>query len=631
MQIEGPGVLSARVKRAKALRPSPPPPPAVPLPGAAHAAIVGAAFVSLLAWTWCTWPDVLVDFGRELYAPWQIAQGKRLYLDLAWFNGPLSPHWNALMFGLFGVGLRTLVWVNASLFALILALLCSLLRSFGSRTSATIACLLVLATCGFGQLVGIGNYNYICPYSHEVTHGLLLGLAALFFLQRWSGNGRLRELLAAASLVGLCFLTKPEMFIAAFAASAVVVGLRLWNERERGPRIPAAAAVLALGLILPGLLAAGLLTLVMPAGTAWRGALGAWPSLFATEVAASPFYRAGAGLDAPAAHVSQMLQGVLGTAGLLLPGLLLALSTRSSRHARMTAWIAFAIVAAIVGVLYEQIPWLSAARPWPLLCLGVLVAAFLRLRAGDGGAAPVAAIGFAVFSLALLGKMLLNARLYHYGFALAMPALALLTVVLYDWLPGWIAGRGGTAAVAKAGLLPVLLAFALAHLSVTSGYLAGKQEWVGTGPDAFRADARARAVKAALDWIAANPVAGQRPPTVLVVPEGVMINYLSRTENPTPFVNFMPPEMTLFGEPSMIKALESRPPDVVVVTHKRTHEYGVPWFGRDYARDLSAWLQGRYRVVQIFGDPPLQPASRFGLAILVVGGGGRPASAERPQ
>ena len=121
-----------RLKRARSPRPAPPPQPqptAVSLPPAGHAAILGAAFVALMAWTWGTWPDVLVDFGRELYVPWQIAEGKRLYADLAWFNGPLSSHWNALMFRLFGVGLRTLVWVNAALFVVILALLHSLLRT----------------------------------------------------------------------------------------------------------------------------------------------------------------------------------------------------------------------------------------------------------------------------------------------------------------------------------------------------------------------------------------------------------------------------------------------------------------------------------------------------------------------
>jgi hypothetical protein len=581
----------------------------VSLPPAAHAAILGAAFVALMAWTWGTWPDVLVDFGRELYVPWQIAEGRRLYVDLAWFNGPLSPYWNALMFRLFGVGLRTLVWVNAALFALILALLHALLRSFGSRASATIACLLVLAACGFGQLIGIGNYNYICPYSHEITHGLLLGLAALALLRRWSGDGRMRELFLAAGLVGLCFLTKPEMFLAAFAASAAVVGLRLWSERAAGARIARAAGFFILGLVLPVLLAAGLL------GAAWRGVLGAWPSLFATEVAASHFYRAGSGLDAPAANAWRMLGWAVGTAALLLPGLLLGLSTRKARHARASAWIAFALAAVWIAALYARIPWLYAARPWPLLCLGALAAALLRVfRAREAPA--VAAAGFAVFSLALLGKMLLNARLFQYGFALAMPALALLTVVLYDRVPLWIAGRGGTAAAARAGLLPVLLAFAFAHLSATSGLIAAKQEQVGTGPDSFRADLRGRAVNSVLGWIADHPGEAGRPPTVLVVPEGVMINYLARSENPTPFVNFMPPEMILFGEPHMLAALETRPPDLVVITHKSTQEYGLPWFGRSYASDMAAWIGRRYQPVQIFGDPPLQPGSRFGIAVL---------------
>jgi hypothetical protein len=77
----------------------------------------------LLAWTWGTWPDVLVDFGRELYVPWQLAQGKRVYTDIAYFNGPLSLYFNTLVFHVFGIGLSTLVWVNVALVAAILALL----------------------------------------------------------------------------------------------------------------------------------------------------------------------------------------------------------------------------------------------------------------------------------------------------------------------------------------------------------------------------------------------------------------------------------------------------------------------------------------------------------------------------
>jgi len=93
-----------------------------------------------------------------------MTEGEQLFTQLAWLNGPLSPHWNALLFRLFGVGLATLVWANALLFASVLALLHYVLRQIASPSSATIACIVVMVLCGFGQLVGIGNYNFICPY-----------------------------------------------------------------------------------------------------------------------------------------------------------------------------------------------------------------------------------------------------------------------------------------------------------------------------------------------------------------------------------------------------------------------------------------------------------------------------------
>src|SRR5262249_21728814 len=46
------------------------------------AATIAAAAAALLAWSSGRWPDLLVDFGRELYLPWRIASGARLYADL---------------------------------------------------------------------------------------------------------------------------------------------------------------------------------------------------------------------------------------------------------------------------------------------------------------------------------------------------------------------------------------------------------------------------------------------------------------------------------------------------------------------------------------------------------------------
>lgn len=53
-----------------------------------HAVFLLSLTAILLFFSWRKWPDPLIDFGRELYVPWQLSLGKTLYLDISYFNGP---------------------------------------------------------------------------------------------------------------------------------------------------------------------------------------------------------------------------------------------------------------------------------------------------------------------------------------------------------------------------------------------------------------------------------------------------------------------------------------------------------------------------------------------------------------
>jgi len=79
--------------------------------------MVAIAAVGMLIWSWGTWPDPLVDFGAQLYVPWQLASGQALYRDIAYYNGPLSSYLNATAFLIGGISLRTLVDVNLIILA----------------------------------------------------------------------------------------------------------------------------------------------------------------------------------------------------------------------------------------------------------------------------------------------------------------------------------------------------------------------------------------------------------------------------------------------------------------------------------------------------------------------------------
>jgi hypothetical protein len=104
--------------------------------------------------------------------------------------------------------------------------------------------------------------------------------------------------------------------------------------------------------------------------------------------------------------------------------------------------------------------------------------------------------------------------------------------------------------------------------------------------------------------------------TLVVVPEGVTVNYFARRRNPTPFINFMPPELIMFGEPAMLRAFQANPPDWVLVLHKPTSEYGFDLFGKDYGVELYAWIQSHYESVEQVGGKPLQNVNLFGAELL---------------
>ena len=55
---------------------------------------------------------------------------------------------------------------------------------------------------------------------------------------------------------------------------------------------------------------------------------------------------------------------------------------------------------------------------------------------------------------------------------------------------------------------------------------------------------------------------------------------------------------------------------VVALAHKDTREYGVGFFGKGYARELYGWVETNYEPIALFGDPPLEAGSLFGVRLL---------------
>ncbi len=576
----------------------------------------------LIARNWAAWTNPLVDFGRELYIPWRLVEGQVLYRDIAYLDGPFSPYWNALCFTLFPVAMRTLEVANIAVIACTSALLFALLRRLigtagphplGSTVVASSGVALFLCVFAVNLLGTGGNMNWLAPYSHGITHGVALALASIWLFARHLESGRSVDLSLAGLALGLCALTKPEVFAAAGLAISVGMLASLRTPPASADSPLRRMLVLVGSFVLPPVVAIAGLAQAMPFSDALAGALGGWSHLLGSDVQQLPFYRWVMGIDEPVENWMQMTVAAAVWASVLIPALFLSrfLSLRLSNpkwRNRIAAALPLAILA-LTPWVSDWYAWKDIFRPMAVcFAIAMLISGLQVWRSSAAEAAPRAILELcvAVLALSLLVKIFWKPILDGYAFALLVPGAMWLVFLLLHAVPAAIERRGGDGRMFAWAALAMLVGVSVGCLIDAEPARTGKTIVVGAGGDSFRAQAqrRARLPQRLSRWVDAT-----LPPeaTLVVLPEGAIINYLTRRINPTRHLNFLPPELAIFDEKKILEDLETHPPDFVALVHRDTAEYGVPLFGTDYGHDLYAWaLRGYERVIQV-GSKPLDP------------------------
>jgi len=563
-------------------------------------ALVGVVFVLAAALSWRRWADVLVDFGMQLYLPWRISEGQVLYRDMLYLTGgPLSQYFNALLFKIFGVSFRTLIFANLAITAGLLVLVYRRFLAAADRLTATMICLGIVLVFAFQHSGLIGNYNYVTPYCHEVFHGLVLSILVVAWLSSWVETRRLRYAALAGLGSGLVFLTKPEVFTALMVCVGMAFLVVGWFHKLTGLAAKSLGVFLVAGLILL-LTFFALFLRVEDWQDSARSVAAAWAPLWQSSITRDPFYQWCLGLDAPFRHLGKMVGQFICIA--LATGFY-ALAFRRGTEARFkwmkserAVWLW--LVAPLFGlaVLWS---WDDCGRSLPLLGLTACGLIWLNYKKDATGQAAIFPLLWNGFGLALLAKLGFFTRISHYGFALAMPAFA-GAVYLFVWLLPTLLERRYQVRFQWFRLTACLvLVTGFVHLFLHSeSYYRQKNVPVGRGGDEIMAldpavDPFHGNVQLALSWIQTNV-----PPeaTLAVLPEGAMINYLSRRVNPTPCLVWVPPVMAVYGQTNMNAMFEASPPDYIVIIARSTAEFGAGYFGyyHDYGTELMRWIEGHY-------------------------------------
>lgn len=594
---------------------------APPLGLPAWAEILGLAGLALLASyflaiSWRRWPDPLIDFGRELYLPWRLSQGAVLYRDAEDFYGPLSQYFNAGLFRLFGPGLMVLVAANLAIFTAILASIYRLFRVAWGPGAAFVSAAIFISVFGFSQYTGFGNYNYATPYSHEATHGLLVCLLLVAVLAAWVENSTTAHSFLAGALLGLTLVLKPELILAAVLLTLAAACLRVINGPP--PRSMALGAWVV-GAILPTALFVAWFAGKVPIMLALEYACRAWLNVMTTRFTGDPSQLRFLGLDKPWPHLLEHLSATLGVIAIVLViGGCAWLADRLPR--REWRFLMCGVLWALAFWMgWWVIPWEIAGRSLLGLVLLYLLACAWRLRPALQPAAispqSVLRILLAVLAAALMARMLLSGRIHQFGFYQAALAAVLLPAVMIGELPS----RLGLSAFGRAMVAASCLCLLVPGVVMLTGWskqmLEMKTYPVAEGSDRFyaydpRVERTGEFVRTASEEL--RRASGGRKQTLLVLPDGEMINYLARMPSPVAPAFFFSSATSGGREAAIVRDLERRPPDWIVLISRDLREFGIRRYGeRDgQGKAILDWASVNYETAATLGGDPLDPRHR---------------------
>jgi len=573
------------------------------VPEAGGIGCLAALLAYFLAVSWRKWPDPIIDSGPQWYAFWRIAQGGMLFHEAAWNYGPLSAYIDGTLFKVFGTSLTVLFAANLTVYGAILGLAYTLLRRAWGRLGAFAACAVFISIFSFSHLTSVGNYNYAAPYSQETTHGMLLMLLTLLAAADWQRGRSVRAAFALGTCGGIAAVLKPEFILAAGMVGMAALALRClrrialsWQE----------VVLLMIGVVWPTMAFAVLFSRSESFGLALTHACNAWWVVLVHPIEIGGFaagQRRFAGFDHPWRNGWQELKDGL-AAGLVVGATWAGgwFVNRPAALSRIMVLLAFGGMALFVRL---QGGWFRVGQCLPMLMVFAVVfygARLVKQWRGTGRLEQAAVLRWfmALLAMALLARMALFARVYHFGFFQAALAGMVTSAMMMGEVPLWAGdGRAGRAVTASAALL--VLAVGCRAIAAKSGEIrAGQTQPVGSGPDRFYAfDREIDPTGALVDWVVKHLDGTPPNAALLVLPEGLSINFLTRHVSPLPDVWTNAPEEVL------VEQLRKGPPDYVALLSLNLAEHGVERYGApgNPGRLLVEWVKQNYVPIASWGEP----------------------------
>jgi 4-amino-4-deoxy-L-arabinose transferase-like glycosyltransferase len=564
--------------------------------------LLGALFGMLAILTWQRSGDLVIDWGRELYTALSVSEGRGIPLDVLLLFGPVSPLVNGTVFRLAGERTGVLLVSNLVFLGVALVLVYDLANRLFGRRSAFLCSVVFLFLSGFPHLVRVGNYNFLTPYSHGLTHGLVLGFLVLASLFRALERGNPVWWLLAGISAGLATCTKPEIGLATLLTliCGVVLARHIRPEGRSTHLLALVGLILALGITS--------YSVGRGAGVSPTVVFEPYRSALTVITLDFPFYRRSSGIEA---NLGYALVGLAGLLALILIFLVPGRAPERSRRRPGGSHVsrqrlrgaAAAVVLFMLVSLRSPFAWLQLARilPWVTAAVLLTSAWALLLRRWDLSRRQLQKatqlLLLSLFSAGLLAKMGFRTHFDHYGFALSAPACMLGVGLLCRHLPARVRLERPLSRLAR-GVAPVVTLFLVLSAATQSAAFYSRRTFpVGDGATRMLVFPSEFDPRTATFDLTLNALADSKRFTsdALILPEGSMFNYMLRTPSSIPVASLMPLEIELLGPKQVLLMIQSAAPELIVVAEpdlSAWHAFDLPE-SNPYL-EVRRWVESKY-------------------------------------
>lgn len=534
--------------------------------------------------------SIIIDFGREASIPEEILNGKILYKDIFNIFGPLSYQINALFYAIFGINLKTLYFAGFLNASLIIAMLYYLSRLFTSKGISWIICLFIISSCFFNPNV----FNYIASYSYAITYAFSSFLCSVLFLILYLKRSKDAFLSFSWFFIGISFITKYEYF--PYLLFLLLITL-IKKPSDKKYFIINLASFLIIPFIsfsvlfLQGLNIHEFLQQIKLIKN------------FSLSPSLNYFYSNNAGLYPQRLFWSAdfyVFKNEFIYSGGLLTFLYLFFIMERQKYLQKFLCL---ILILFCGYKYFYFlvfsPFIFCWLPLSTLILFIILTIkykhiiFKNILEDNIGIYLI----FVLIALLASLKSFFFLNFLSYG-VFALPLLVMVnSIFITEYLPKWFNFLDKS--VLEKSFIIIALGASISYLgklhynfmndfalNTNKGVIYGKKNIVTPTHEL-------------IDYINKNLKPND---SILVIPEGIMINFLTSHPTKTIYYSTMTPYIETFGEDKIVNDIKKERPEYIVINNRISPEYNHKYICTDYGFQICKYVKTSYSKVTSFGE-----------------------------